>query len=116
MGAVLLGTERRWACPNCDQTAVTDDPRVHTRFHRCAGAGGFPVPMVEAGVAAKVELVERDDYIGDGVQRRDADGRPIMAARATTDQGEHLAVYPETAIARGDHGRRLARLMGGRRG
>lgn len=70
--------------------------------------------MVEAGVSAKVEHIEREDYIGDADQRRDANGRPIMAVRATTDRGEHLAVYPETAKLDGDQ-RELARALTGRR-
>lgn len=52
--------------------------------------------MVQDGVKAKVTLVEREDYIG----REDPmmhEGRPIMAATITREDGEDRIVFAPTA-------------------
>jgi hypothetical protein len=94
---VLLGTERRWACPNCNLTDVTNDPRVHTRFHSCRGLKGLTAPMVPAGTKCKVEAVERGDYVGKEDVQYDGDGKPIMSVVTTRDEGQDCAVLAPTA-------------------
>jgi hypothetical protein len=39
MGAFALAAERRWECPNCDHTDVTQEAAPHTRFHNCPRPG-----------------------------------------------------------------------------
>lgn len=96
MGVPVLAREQRWVCPNCDQTAVTHEFGAQ-RYHACAGLAGFTAPMVEAGVDAKVEAHERDDYEGDELVQRDGNGRPIMSVVTTRDDGQDVAVYAPRA-------------------
>jgi hypothetical protein len=96
----LLVRESRWECPNCDQTAVTRDPRPHSRFHECPGIGLLSVPMVPAGTRCKVVAHDRDDYVGrDLVQTIPETGRPVMAVTVTRDDGEDRSVYAPCATA-----------------
>ena len=96
MSVPLLSPRRLWACPNCDHKSLTNEASPHTRFHACAGFGGFTMPMVEAGVRAKVELVEREDYVGREVVTLH-EGRPVMAAVTTRDEGQDVAVFAPKA-------------------
>ena len=103
MAPVLIQTVRRWTCPNCTVEDVTTDPRPHTRFHTCAGLRGLTAPMVQAGVRAKVEAREREDYIGsETVQLHE--GRPVMSIVTTRDDGQDAVVFAPVATARGDAG------------
>lgn len=103
MGVFALATERRWWCPRCDHTDVTHEAEPHTRMHTCAGLAGLTSPMVPAGVTAKVETAEREDYTaGDDVQY-DGNGRPIMHVRVTRDDGDDIAVYAPTAHLTGSN-------------
>jgi len=99
MDVARLQPEHRWACPNCTATDVTHEPRPHTRMHNCRGLKGLSVPMVPAGTRCKVEALERQDYLGAdaGRVRLDGEGRPIMAAVTTRDDGEDRAVYAPAA-------------------
>lgn len=93
-----------WTCPNCDVVARTEG-LTPNRFHHCRGRGvhaGLWAPMVLAGTAAKVEAVEREDYVG-GEQVQLHQGRPVMAVRTTRDDGQDVAVFAPTAVVRGDH-------------
>lgn len=96
-----LKVERRWVCPNCHTTALTDRGDVHQQMHHCPGLNGFIAPMVEEHVGrVKVEAVERADYTnGDDVQVMDRDGRkvPIMAVVTTRDDGQDCTVYAPAA-------------------
>lgn len=96
-GAALLTPEQRWACPNCTTTDVTHERRPHTQMHPCAAFGGFLMPMVPAGLRCKVEAIEREDYLAGEDVRLTSEGRPIMAARTTRDDGTDVAVYAPTA-------------------
>jgi hypothetical protein len=87
----------RWECPNCPAQDVTRIAGPHARFHICAGLAGLNAPMVPAGTRAKVEAVEREDYIGDEDVQYDANGRPIMAVVTTRADGNDVAVYAPTA-------------------
>src|SRR5829696_291109 len=96
---VMLRPEQRWVCPNCTFTDVTHEAEPHTRFHACRGLKGLTAPMVPAGTQAKVEAVERGDYIGREHVQVDGDGRPVMAVNVTRDDGNDVAVYAPLATA-----------------
>jgi len=104
MSVPLLAAEHRWECPNCPATDVTHETGPHTRFHACAGLKGLTAPMVPAGTRCKVEAVGRDDDVGGELVTSDGEGRPVMAVRATRDDGTDLAVFAPCATARGDIG------------
>lgn len=97
---LLAAPVRHWDCPNCNHTDVTFEAQPHSRFHNCPGLAGLSAPMVPAGTRAKVEAVEREDYIGDEDVQYDGDGRPVMAVVTTRDDGNDVAVYAPTAHGR----------------
>jgi hypothetical protein len=90
--------EHRWSCPNCTTQSVTRKTGPHTEFHHCAGLAGLWAPMVEDGIKAKVEAVEREDYIDGEDIRYDGNGRPIMSVVTTRDDGQDCAAYAATAL------------------
>ena len=103
---LLTVPERRWECPNCDQTAVTRELIVGARYHNCKGLLGLSAPMVPAGTRAKVEAKEREDFIGADrgrVQTVEVDGveRPIMSIVTTRDEGQDCTVLAPAAGAYG---------------
>lgn len=100
MGAVLLGRSGRWECPNCDRTLSTGSAETRTPLHPCRGLNGLMAPFVPAGTPAKVDAVERGDYVGRELPQTDADGRPYMAVVTTRDDGQDTAVLAPIA-ARG---------------
>ena len=65
-------------------------------IHRCSGQRGLTLPLVENGVRARVQLVEREDYIGQE-QPMMHEGRPIMAVTVTRDDSEDRLVFAPTA-------------------
>lgn len=97
-GAARIDVEHRWECPNCIATDVTREQRPHTRFHICR-ANGMLTPMVPAGTRCKVELVEREDYVGRERVRVAPDGKVYMSAVVVRDDGMDCAVYAPTARA-----------------
>jgi len=92
-------TEHRWECPNCDATHVTRGSRPQTPFHACPGLKGLTVPFVAAGTKAKIEAVDRGDYVGTEDVQTDDEGRPVMAVVTTRDDGQDCTVYAPTAVA-----------------
>ena len=97
---VLLGPpERRWECPNCEAKHVTHETQPHTPFHTCRGLRGLTAPFVAVGTKAKVETVERGDYVGREQVQTDGNGRPVMAVVTTRDDGQDCAVLAPTATA-----------------
>ena len=96
----LLNVEHRWTCPNCTHTDITHEPEPHSRMHPCRGLKGLTAPMVPAGTAAKVQAVERGDYVGSELVQTDGDGRPVMAVVTTRDDGQDCTVYAPSATAR----------------
>lgn len=87
-----------WYCPNCDAVDVTHDPRPHTRYHTCPGLRMLSAPMLRRGVQGKVELREREDYVGDEIVTRDPErGRPVMSIVTTRDDGQDTAVFAPAA-------------------
>jgi hypothetical protein len=101
MAVVTLGASRNWECPNCSETAITAAD-VPNRFHRCGGLRGLVAPMVRAGIRAKVEAREREDYVGAELVQVDAAGRPVMSVVTTRDDGMDVAVFAPCATGKRD--------------
>jgi hypothetical protein len=99
VAAVLLSSEQRWTCPNCDLQEVTHEACPHTRFHACRGLKGLTAPMVAAGTRCKVEAVEREDYVRGEMVQTDGEGRPVMSVVTTRDEGQDTAVLAPAAQA-----------------
>lgn len=99
-----LQRETRWVCPHCTAHDVTHIAEPHSRFHTCR-SNGLTMPFVEEGVHCKVEVNERDDYVGNEIVTTDGNGRPVMNVVTTRDDGNDLAVFAPCATAdlRGDH-------------
>jgi hypothetical protein len=93
----ILIPQQLWECPNCDATHVTHESEPHTAFHVCRGLRGLTAPFIPAGTKAKVEAVERGDYVGQDMVQTDGEGRPVMAVVTTRDEGQDCAVYAPTA-------------------
>lgn len=97
----LLQPTQHWYCPNCKREDVTHEARPHSRFHVCPKLRGLTAPMVPAGTKAKVELTEREDYVGtDRVQLDPERKRPVMNITTTRDDGQDVAVFAPTATGR----------------
>jgi hypothetical protein len=56
--------------------------------------------MLPAGVAAKVEARDREDYVGTDLVQRDENGRQVMSVVTTRDNGQDAIVFAPTATAR----------------
>jgi len=96
---ILPVPEHRWFCPNCAAEHITHESKPHTPFHACAGLYGLSAPFIAAGTKAKVEAVERGDYVGDEAVTTDGEGRPVMSVITTRDDGQDCAVF--APVARG---------------
>lgn len=84
------------SCPECPSKVNILSVNGKPVLHKCSGHGGMLLPMVQDGTKAKVTLVEREDYVG----REDPmmhEGRPIMAATVTREDGEDRVVFAPTA-------------------
>ena len=90
-----------WYCPNCGKTDQTKEARPHTRYHTCPKLRFLSAPMLPKGTKAKVEVHEREDYIGKGLPRLDENGRPLMNIETTRDEGTDLMVFAPTATLHG---------------
>lgn len=90
----------RWTCPNCPLESFTREAKPHTRMHPCPGLRGLTAPMVKAGTKAKVEAVERGDYVRKDLVQTDWNGRPYMAVVTTRDDGTDCTVLAPTAVMR----------------
>jgi hypothetical protein len=97
---ILQPPEQRWECSNCDLQQVTRRSDVHTEFHHCAGLAGLWAPMVPAGTRTKVEVNEREDYIGRDLPQMHQ-GRPVMNLVVTRDDGQDCIIYAPTAVGDG---------------
>jgi hypothetical protein len=101
MSVILQPPVMKWFCPNCTRYAVTRGQA--NRFHDCAALAGLSVPMVPVGTRAKIEVREREDYIGTEDVQYDGNGRPVMSVVTTRDDGQDCTVYAPTAhIVRSD--------------
>lgn len=85
-----------WECPNCLLEYRTDR-FLPNRFHPCPRLRGITAPMVRAGVSAKVEVREREDYVGTERVTTDDEGRPVMSVVTTRDDGQDVAVFAPVA-------------------
>jgi hypothetical protein len=68
-------------------------------MHRCVSTKGLLTPLIREGTTAKIEVVERQDYVGKDKAQTDADGRPIMSVVTTRDEGQDCVVFPAAATA-----------------
>ena len=100
----ILSPIRDWYCPNCGLTDRTNMPHPHTRYHTCPKLGYLSAPMLSAQVKAKVQMNEREDYLGKEIVTRDANNRPVMSIVTTRDDGTDCMVFAPlaTASVRGD--------------
>lgn len=100
-GVILQPPRRDWYCPECGLTDSTVEALPHTRFHACAKLRGLTAPMLPKGVAAKLEVKEREDYVGDEHVQLDPErGRPVMSIVTTRDDGQDVTVFAPLAVAR----------------
>lgn len=97
----ILSAEQRWECPNCDTIDVCKVKPGQSRMHDCPGLKGLVAPMVPAGTRCKVEAEEWQDYVRhDESVRHDSEGRAISSVKVTRDDGEDVAVFPQTATVK----------------
>jgi hypothetical protein len=54
--------------------------------------------MLPRGTAAKLEVNEREEYVGRELVQTDANGRPVMSLTITRDDGQDCVVFAPTAI------------------
>ena len=95
---ILAPAYRDWYCPSCGLTDRTNDPRIAMPMHPCPKLRGLMTPMLEQGTAGKIELREREDYIGDDLVQLDPEqGRPVMSMVTTRDEGTDARIYVPTA-------------------
>jgi len=93
-----------WYCPACGKTDQTREPLPHSRVHTCPKTRGLTIPFLPAGTKAKVEVREREDYVGKEVVQTDPErGRPVMSVVTTRDDGQDAQVYAGLATG-GFHG------------
>jgi hypothetical protein len=96
--AVLLDPPpTRWVCANGCGISDLTPAGVSNRFHACSALAGILAPLVPEGQRCEVLAVEREDYIGDQIVRRDGNGRPVMAVITVRDEGEDRVVFAPTA-------------------
>lgn len=98
-GRLLHTPQGAWECPNCDQTYLAPASKTGIPYHPCRGLAGLSAPFVRAGTSAKVERVERGDYVRNDLVQVDANNRPVMAIQTTRDDGTDCAVLAPTAQA-----------------
>ena len=100
--AATIRVSYAWYCPNCGKEAVVAQ-WTPNRFHTCPKLRMLSAPMLRKGVAGKVELREREDYVGREAVRLDPERRrPVMSIVTTRDNGRDTVVFAPTATARGD--------------
>jgi predicted RNA-binding Zn-ribbon protein involved in translation (DUF1610 family) len=102
MTVPILSAHQDWYCPNCGLRDQTRETRPHSRFHTCPKLGFLSAPMLPATVKAKVEVHEREDYVGKEIVTRDSANRPVMSIITTRDNGTDALVFAPLATARGD--------------
>jgi len=90
-----------WFCPECGLTDRTPPmPPNSARFHTCPRLHMLTAPLVRAGSDCKLVASEREDYLGDEVQRTGDDGKPYMNVRTEYADGHNdCAVF--APVARG---------------
>ena len=87
-----------WYCPNCGLTDQSPPLKpTASRMHHCPKIG-MDAPLVRAGVKAKVEITERQDYAGRDILQRNDDGKAVMNVTITRDDGQDVVVFAPTAV------------------
>jgi hypothetical protein len=76
-------------------------PPNSSQYHNCPRLHSLSAPLVRKGVKAKVEAVEREDYLHQEMQAMGDDGKAYMLVRTTRDEGTDIAVNPGCARIRG---------------
>ena len=95
---ILAPAVRAWYCPACGLTDQTNDPRIAVPLHPCPKLRGLMAPMLAKGTAGKIELHEREDYVGDELVQLDPEqGRPVMSMVTTREDGQDARIYVPTA-------------------
>lgn len=85
-----------WTCPNCTRRAASQSV-APAPMHPCRGMAGLTVPLIRDGTKAKIEAVEREDYVGRELVQTDGEGRPVMSVVTTRDDGQDVTVYAPCA-------------------
>lgn len=86
---------KQWYCPRCDSGAVTHDDKIP--MHRCKELRNILTPLVVVGEKVKIEVVEREDYIGSEKVQLDESGRPVMSVVTTRDDGQDCTIFAPVA-------------------
>lgn len=90
-----------WYCPNCGAADRTlPMPPNSSQYHNCPRLHSLSAPLVRAGVKAKVEAAEREDYLNGETQATGDDGKAYMLVRTTRDEGTDISVNPGVARMR----------------
>ena len=102
MTVPVLRPVQHWYCPACRLESVTYEAKPHTRMHVCRARRSLTFPMLPLGVKAKIEVIEREDYVGsEQVQVDPERGRPVQSVVITRDQGQDTTVFAPTATLGG---------------
>lgn len=88
-----------WYCPNCGLTVQT--PNVPNRFHHCPTLG-ITAPLIRQGTKAKVEVTERQDYVGSDIVTTTDKGLAAMNVTTTRDDGTDVLVFAAAARGSGE--------------
>lgn len=97
----MIDLRGEWSCPNCIVKAFLPPPKPgQTHLHTCPGLHGLTAPLLPPGVRAKVEIREREDYVGQETVRLH-EGRPVMSVVTTRDDGQDVIVFAPTASITG---------------
>jgi hypothetical protein len=92
-----IALHKDWVCAKgCGAGARTYSDRLP--HHRCKLMGGLMVGLIPVGQKAKVEAIERQDYVGDDLVDY-TDGKVIMSTVITRDDGQDCTVYAPCATA-----------------
>ena len=101
MSIPIIPTVIDWYCPECGQTDQTNQPGMHVRYHTCPRLRYLSTPMLRKGVAGRVHVREREDYVGNEQVQTDGDGRPVMSIVTEYENGRTDAiVFAPVATAR----------------
>lgn len=101
-GPRVIEVITEWYCPACGAEDMTKEVRPHVRGHVCPKRGFLSFAMVPKGTKAKIVAVEREDYVGKDLVRKDSNNRPVMAILTIRDDGQDATVYAPTAVGRAD--------------
>jgi hypothetical protein len=102
--APVLAPEHHWRCPECLREKVTRLAKPHSPLHQCPKLRGAWAPFVLDGIHARLETVERGDYVGTDLVTCDGNGRPVMAVVTRRNDGEDRAIFAPCATAKiGDY-------------